>query len=93
VIVAEVRRIASEQSASRIDEAVAAFERDRTNLLGVQGQDDGEIMSHLLVAQFVRVRMDRGNDLNAALREYAQRVKAIFPPVGRKSGGAVGGAP
>lgn len=73
-----VRKLALEHSREAIDEAVKAFETDRRNLLMVEGPDDGEIMSNLLAAQFVRHRLDNGMDVNGALREYGQRVKAII---------------
>jgi hypothetical protein len=73
-----VRRLVAERSRAELDAAVAEYERDRTNRLAVEGADEGEVMSHLLTAQFVRSRVDAGVDVNVALREYAQRVKAIF---------------
>jgi hypothetical protein len=85
-----VRKLASENTKAQIDAAVHAFELDRRNLLLVEGPNDGEIMSNLLAAQFVRHRMDDGMELNAALREYGQRVKSIL---GGGGGGAFGGGP
>jgi hypothetical protein len=73
-----VKKLASECSRTQIDEAVLAFEKNRSNLLSVEGNDDGEKMSNLLAAQFVRHRMDNGMELNLALREYGQRVKGIM---------------
>ena len=73
-----VRKLASEHNRLIIDAAVLAFETDRTNNLSVEGINDGEVMSNLLAAQFVRHRMDNGMELNAALREYGQRVKGIM---------------
>jgi hypothetical protein len=79
-----VRKIASAHPLASIDEAITAFERDRSNPLQVEGKDDAEVMSHLLAAQFVRRRMDQGQDINAAFREYAQRVKGMLSkPAGR----------
>jgi hypothetical protein len=75
-----VRRLASEHGIAKLDEAIAAYERDRTNLLGAEGADEGETLSHLLTARFVRERMSQGMDMNAALREYAQRVKSFVSP-------------
>jgi hypothetical protein len=83
-----VRKLALSYSREQIDEAVTAFEKGRVNNLGCEGADDGEIMSNLLAAQFVRHRLDNGMDVNAALREYGQRVKGIL---GGGGGGAFGG--
>jgi len=84
VNVPEVRRLAGAHSRAEIDQAVREFETSRGNRLGAAGANDGEVMSNLLAAQFVRVRMEGGVDLNAALREYGQRVKGIL---GGNSGG------
>jgi hypothetical protein len=81
-----VRKLALESSRAQIDEAVTAFEKTRANLLQAEGANDGEIMSNLLAAQFVRHRMDNGMELNAALREYGQRVKSILGGGGFGSG-------
>lgn len=83
-----VRKLALECSRDQIDEAVVSFEKYRTNTLAVEGANDGEIMSNLLAAQFIRHRMDNGMDINAALREYGQRVKGILG-----GGGAFGAGP
>jgi hypothetical protein len=73
-----VRKLAGDHRLLVIDEAVLAFEKNRTNNLSVEGVNEGEIMSNLLAAQFVRHRMENGMDLNSALREYGQRVKGIM---------------
>jgi hypothetical protein len=73
-----VKGLLGQHGRAEIDGAVLAFERDRTNLLQVTGDDDNEKMSNLLAAQFVRHRMDDGMDLNGALREYGQRVKGFL---------------
>jgi hypothetical protein len=79
-----VRKLAMGYSKEEIDGAVGAFEKDRSNLLACEGANDGEIMSNLLAAQFVRHRMDNGMDVNGALREYGQRVKGILGSGGFK---------
>ena len=73
-----VKKLALEYSREVIDQAVADFEKSRANPLGCEGANDGEIMSNLLAAQFVRHRLDNGMDVNGALREYGQRVKNIL---------------
>ena len=69
----------------KLDEAVEAFETSRENILSVAGEDEGEILSNLLVAQFVRHKMNAGMNLNEALREYGKRVKGLLSPAKKKS--------
>jgi hypothetical protein len=85
-----VRKLVLGFSRAEIDGAVQAFEKDRSNPLGAEGANDGEIMSNLLAAQFVRHRLDNGMDINAAFREYGQRVKGILGNNGG-NGGPFGG--
>ena len=76
--IAEVKRLATSFAYEQIEEAVSAFEVERKNTLEVAGENDGEKMSHLLAASFVRKQMDKGLDLNSAVREYSKRVRAIL---------------
>lgn len=76
--IAEVKRLATTYTHAQIEDAVSAFEIERRNPLEVTGENDGEKMSHLLAASFVRKQMDKGLDLNLAVREYSKRVRAIL---------------
>ena len=77
---AVVKDFAQRHTKHELDEAVEAFERDLSNPLNVPGKDDGEKLSHLLVASFLRERMDQGTPINDALREYTQRVRSMIAP-------------
>ena len=76
--IAEVKRLVTSYTVEQIEDAVTAFETDRKNVLEVSGENDGEKMSHLLAASFVRRQMDKGLDLNSAVREYSKRVRSIL---------------
>jgi len=80
VILAVVKELANKFSKDQLNEAVAAFESDRTNTLSVEGKDEGEILSNLLVAAFVRTRMDKGMPMQDAIREYSSRVRGMIAP-------------
>lgn len=76
--IAEVKRLATSYTVEQIEAAVTAFETERKNDLQVDGENDGEKMSHLLAASFVRRQIDKGLDLNSAVREYSKRVRSIL---------------
>jgi hypothetical protein len=80
VILAVVKDLANKFSKEQLNEAAASFEADRTNLLSVEGKDEGEILSNLLVAAFVRTRMDKGMAMQDAIREYSSRVRGMIAP-------------
>jgi len=75
---AVVKELANKYSKFQLDEAIQAFEQTLENPLEVHGQDDGEKLSNLLVAAFVRERMDKGIAINEALREYSTRVRSMI---------------
>ncbi len=73
-----VRTLVETVPLEKIQEAILAFEKDRTNILNVEGADDGEKLSHLLVAEFALKKIAKGMKLNEALREYSQRVRSMI---------------
>jgi hypothetical protein len=73
-----VRALVEKQSLEKIQEAIGAFEIDRSNLLNVEGHDDGEKLSNLLVAEFVLKRLKKGITFPEAIREYSQRVRTLL---------------
>lgn len=80
MILATVKDLANKYTKDQLNEAVDAFEADRKNLLNVEGKDEGEVLSNLLVASFVRTRMDKGMPMQEAIREYSQRVRGMITP-------------
>lgn len=81
MILAVVKDLANKYSREELDNAATAFETDRTNTLSVEGKDEGEILSNLLVASFVKKRMEKGILIQDAIREYSQRVRGMITPV------------
>ncbi len=75
---AEVKRLVNQAEIESIQQAIVSFEHNRTNLLNVSGESEGEILSHLLAAEFVMGRMKNGESLNEAVREYSKRIRSII---------------
>ena len=80
MILAVVKDLANKYSKDELNDAAAAFEADRSNTLQVEGKDEGEILSNLLVAAFVKSRMDKGMPMQEAIREYSSRVRGMIAP-------------
>lgn len=80
MILAVVKDLVAKHSRAEIDAAAAAFEADRSNTLNVGGKDEGEILSNLLVASFVKSRVDKGMSVQDAIREYSARVRGMIAP-------------
>lgn len=80
MILAVVKELVSKHTRTELDEAAALFEKDRSNPLNVEGKDEGEILSNLLVASFVKSRVDKGVSVQDAIREYSSRVRGMIQP-------------
>jgi hypothetical protein len=80
---AVVRALVESHDLPALEAAAEAFEASLANPLNVPGDDDGEVLSHLLVAIFVKKKMAKGLPLNEALREYSQKVRKIIAPAKR----------
>jgi hypothetical protein len=78
--VAVVRKLVENHKLPAIQDAIVLFELDRSNPLNVEGTDDGEKLSHLLVGEFVLKKMGTGLSFNEAIREYSHRVRAMVKP-------------
>lgn len=88
MIVSVVKDLVTRHTKAELEQAVAAFETNRQNILNVEGPDDGEKLSNLLAAAEVRSRMDQGMALNDALRDFGGRVRSIFGGSARATSGA-----
>ncbi|HVJ65888.1 MAG TPA: hypothetical protein VM901_11575 [Bdellovibrionota bacterium] len=77
---AVVRALVEAHELETLERAAETFETSLENTLNVEGGDDGEILSHLLVSIFVKKKMAKGLALNEALREYSQKVRKIIAP-------------
>ncbi|NCN27055.1 hypothetical protein GW915_05715 [bacterium] len=74
-----IRNLARDYEASKLMEAVDAFETKRENSLNVEGDDESEILTHMLMAIEVRKKMeDSGLSLQDAIREQGQRVQKLI---------------
>lgn len=65
---AAVRRVAERYSTAELSDAIRAAVEEEREILDVDGEDAGERLTHLLLAQRIRARMDAGEDLKEAFR-------------------------
>jgi hypothetical protein len=73
----EVKRLATEHQPHALQAAVQALENGDTPAIVVHGEDEGEMLTHLLGALDVHDSMaQHGHDFNTALRAFAARVRA-----------------
>lgn len=59
----------------QLQQAEAALMEEQPLPIDIEGADDGEKLTHILAAIFVKEEMSKGSDLMTAVRAYSQRVR------------------
>lgn len=76
---AEARRLASEYTASQLEIAASELAEDRSpTTIEVAGEDHGEMLTHVLLAQRIRAMVDDGTDLKEAYRVVMSGVREVL---------------
>ncbi len=74
----EVRALAERHDLATLEAAVEAISEREEDVLGVEGADLGEKLTHLLLASRVRVRVDAGEALKDAFRAEMASVRDVM---------------
>lgn len=69
------RKVAETYTATQIAEAIEAITEREEEVLEVPGEDMGERLTHLLVAQRIRAQVDAGVPLKEAFRQELGKVR------------------
>lgn len=75
---AESRRLALEKSAAELADAVERLGEEQDPPFPVAGEDHGEMLTNVLLAQRIRERIDRGEDAKEAFRTVMGEVRAVI---------------
>ena len=79
MILTVIRTLASSHTAEELSKAAASYETERHNPLNVEGKDEAEILTNLLMATTVREKMEKqGLSLQDAIREHSRSVQKIL---------------
>ncbi|MDF9795946.1 hypothetical protein OKW21_001209 [Catalinimonas alkaloidigena] len=74
--IAVVKKLVENQSLEDLISAEEALVEEQPLPIEVNGEDEGEKLTHILAAIFILERMkDEGVDFKSALREYTRRVR------------------
>jgi hypothetical protein len=73
-----VRKLAERHSLAELEAAAEALSEEQPAAIEVEGEDDGERLTHLLLAARIRRRMDEGLPLKEAFREQMGQVRALL---------------
>lgn len=71
----EIKRLAQAHSLDELKAAEQALYEEATPAIEVHGDDEGEMLTHILAAQDILINMNKGMSLPEAVRAYSQRVR------------------
>jgi hypothetical protein len=76
---AEARRLARDHTADQLEQAAAELAEDQNpTTIEVRGEDHGEMLTHVLLAQRIRARLDEGEELKTAFRAVMGEVRGVL---------------
>lgn len=73
-----VRKLAREHDLPTLEAAAAALLGGEGAPFEIGGEDDGERLTHVMLAQRIRARVDAGEDLKAVFREVMGGVRTVM---------------
>ncbi len=75
---AEIRKLAKDRDAAALQQAADALMAGEGAPFDIDGEDDGERLTHVMLAQRVRARVDGGEDLKTVWREIMAGVRDLL---------------
>lgn len=73
--IAVIKKLAENFSLEELKAAEAAFYEEQEPAIEVEGEDEGEKLTHVLSAIAILEDMATGTEFKTALRNYSQRVR------------------
>ena len=70
-----IKKAVENYTVQQLQAAEAALLEEQPLPVEIEGVDDGEKLTHILAAIFVKEEMEKGVDLMTAVRAYSQRVR------------------
>ncbi|HBQ17597.1 MAG: hypothetical protein RLP09_04410 [Sandaracinaceae bacterium] len=74
----EARRLAGEHDANALQAAAEALGDERAPAIVVHGKDEGEMLTHVLLAMRIRARVDAGEEPKDAYRAVMGEVRGVL---------------
>lgn len=71
-----IKKLVENHTAAELEAAEAAIAEGETPAIEIQGEDEGEQLTHAYAALTIKQDMEQnGKDLKTALRDYTSRVR------------------
>jgi hypothetical protein len=72
----EIKKLVEAYTLAQLQEAEMAMLEEQTPAIEVEGKDEGECLTHVLAAIYIKERIEKeGVAFNQALRDFSQRVR------------------
>ncbi len=70
-----IRKIVEKYTLQELQAAEQALAEGLEPAIEIEGDDEGEKLTHAFAALWIREQMEKGVELNQALRDYTQKVR------------------
>jgi len=70
-----IKKLVEQADIESLKQAEQALYNEQSPVIEVEGEDEGEKLTHILAAIYIKERMAQGDDFTTALRRYTQRVR------------------
>ncbi|EMR02881.1 DUF6952 family protein [Cesiribacter andamanensis] len=70
-----IKSLVEQYSLEQLQAAEEALANEAQPAIAVEGEDEGEQLTHVFAAIFIKQEMQGGTDFKTALREYTRKVR------------------
>lgn len=70
-----IKKLVEQYSLAQLQSAEEAMIEEQKPVIEVEGKDEGECLTHVLAAIYIKEKVDQGVAFNQALRDFSQRVR------------------
>lgn len=70
-----IKKLVETCSIDQLKDAESALCDEQKPAIDIEGDDEGEQLTHVLASIYIKEKMDEGTPFNQALRDFSQRVR------------------
>lgn len=70
-----IKKLVESYSLVQLQAAEEAMMEEQKPAIEVEGKDEGECLTHVLAAIYIKEKVEQGTAFNQALRDFSQRVR------------------
>ncbi len=70
-----IKKLVESYTLAQLQAAEEAMLEEQKPAIEVEGKDEGECLTHVLAAIYIKGKVEQGTAFNQALRDFSQRVR------------------